>query len=515
MKFNSVSSLKNPGQYDCLVFSAFGSKLGSTAAKIDVSLATELKQKLTNLSLSDEAQGYEIFASTTFGNKPLIALIQFSDHEILTIKIIQKQMTAIIKYVSKLDCKSLLFCLSESKPKQINSNQYYQLLAQYCEMTEYQLSHRDKISVCPNALEYIVFFDPQFKKNKLKLQKHKQQKIRVKSTANQFIDYGRAIGQGINFCKSISNLPANLCTPPFLAQQALELDRNSAIQTTVIDEAEMKKLNMNCILAVSKGSNQPAKLIILKHKGAGDDCQPVVLIGKGVTFDSGGYSIKSAPGMHEMKFDMCGAASVMSTMQVISQLNLSLNVVALIPCSENLINGRAFKPGDVLASMSGQTVEILSTDAEGRLLLADALTYSQRFNPSLVIDVATLTGAAITALGYDISAIMSNNEKLSNKLCHAARMSHDYLWPLPVWEDYSEALNSNFADMASSAGRSGNSGAGASVAACFLAKFVNDNRWAHLDVAGTAWHRDKHLSASGRPVALLSQFLINYSNKPF
>ena len=272
---------------------------------------------------------------------------------------------------------------------------------------------------------------------------------------------------------------------------------------------------MNCILSVSKGSNQPAKLIVMKYRGAKADSPPVILIGKGVTFDSGGYSIKSAPGMHEMKFDMCGAASVMATMQVISALKTSVNVVALLPCSENLINGRAYKPGDVLTSMSGQTVEILSTDAEGRLLLADALTYSQRFNPALVIDVATLTGAAITALGHDISAVMSNNEKLTNQIYKAGRISQDHAWPLPVWEEYCDILDSNFADMASSAGRTGNSGAGAIVAACFLSKFINQYPWAHLDVAGTAWHRGKHLSASGRPVALLSQFLINYSMNPF
>ena len=500
MQLTPVFSIKAANSFDCLILVAFGNQLGHGLAKLDPFLAVELDTIFKKSCLCSQNTGFETFTAQVFGVKTLIFVVQFGSAEKLSAEIIRRQLTAVVNFANKSEKKSMLFCWPELSSLASNVNQYYQLLAQYCQMTEYQCHSASSEGSKKVSLEKVVFFDPRFKQNK---------------SVKQYLNIGKAIASGINLSKSFSNLPANVCTPAFMANQAVEIARDSQLKTTVIDEAQMKSLKMNCILAVSAGSQQQAKFIQMQYSGANADQPVIVLIGKGVTFDSGGYSLKSAPGMHEMKFDMCGAATVMGTMHAISLLKIPINIIALMPCSENLINGRAFKPGDILTSMSGQTVEILSTDAEGRLLLADALTFSKRFNPALVIDVATLTGAAITALGHDISAMMSNNKTLSKQIYKAGIMCQDHVWPLPIWEEYSEILNSNFADMASSAGRSGSSGAGATVAACFLSKFIDEYRWAHLDVAGTAWHRGKHLEASGRPVALLCQFLINYCNKPF
>ena len=498
MHLKPVSTMSAADSFDCLIIAAFGNKLGQGVAKLDRHLAIELELMFSESFLSTQSCGHESYSSKTLGQQVLILLVQFDVPEKVSTDFLRNQLTTAINDADKSEKQSLLLCLPELSVHASGLNQYYQLLAQFCQMAEYDHPQQRSDRGNRKSLQSIQFFDHRFKRS-----------------VEPYLKIGRAIAKGINFSKAVSDLPANVCTPAYIADQALNLSKYNELKTTVINEAKMRRLKMNCVLAVSAGSQQPAKFIEMRYNGAGTQDPAVVLIGKGVTFDSGGYSIKSAPGMHEMKFDMCGAATVMGTMYAMSLLKLPLNVIALMPCSENLINGRAFKPGDVLTSMSGQTVEILSTDAEGRLLIADALSYSKRFNPALVIDVATLTGAAITALGHDISAVMSNNKTLSKQICKAGKMCHDYAWPLPVWEEYSESLNSNFADMASSAGRSGNSGAGASVAACFLSKFITDYRWAHLDVAGTAWYRGEHLQASGRPVALLSQFLINYSKKPF
>ncbi len=319
---------------------------------------------------------------------------------------------------------------------------------------------------------------------------------------------GQAINNGIDLTKDLSNLPGNICTPSYLADQGRTLGRQyKNIKTTVLDEAQMEKLGMHSLLSVSRGSRQPAKLIVMEYRGsaARTKQKPIVLVGKGLTFDAGGISLKPAAGMDEMKYDMCGGASVFGTLKAIAEMELPLNVIGIVPSSENLPDGDANKPGDVVTSMSGQTIEILNTDAEGRLLLCDALTYAQKYEPAMVIDIATLTGACIIALGHHASGLLGNDEELVDKLLAAGQKSGDRAWQLPMWEEYDEQLKSPFADMANIGGRS----AGTITAACFLGRYTKDFKWAHLDIAGTAWRSNGDKGATGRPVPLLTQFLID------
>lgn len=315
-----------------------------------------------------------------------------------------------------------------------------------------------------------------------------------------------AIAHGMELAKTLGNLPGNICTPTYLAAQALALGKaHKKIKASVLEEKDMRKLGMGAFLSVTRGSEQPAKLITLEYAGGDKKQKPVVLVGKGITFDSGGISLKPGAEMDEMKYDMCGAASVLGTLQAIAEMGLKLNVVGVIPSSENLPSGTATKPGDIVTSMSGQTVEILNTDAEGRLVLCDALTYSAKFKPDTVIDIATLTGACVIALGHVASGLFSNDDKLAQELLNAGEQAHDRAWQLPLWEDYQPLLDSNFADMQNIGGRAG----GTITAACFLSRFTKDYRWAHLDIAGTAWKSGKEKGGTGRPVPLLAQYLIN------
>jgi len=324
------------------------------------------------------------------------------------------------------------------------------------------------------------------------------------------LDQAAAVAHGMELTKTLGNLPGNVCTPTYLATKALGLSKShKSIKTTVLEEKDMKKLGMGSFLSVTQGSEQPAKLITLEYHGADKKHKPIVLVGKGITFDSGGISLKPGAEMDEMKYDMCGAASVLGTMQAVAEMGLKLNVVGVIPTCENLPSGKAIKPGDIVTSMSGQTIEILNTDAEGRLILCDALTYSKKFNPDTVIDIATLTGACVIALGHVASGVFSNEDKLARELLAAGEQAHDRIWQLPLWEDYQSQLDSNFADMQNIGGRAG----GTITAACFLSRFTKDYHWAHLDIAGTAWKSGKEKGATGRPVPLLTQYLINRAQK--
>ena len=320
--------------------------------------------------------------------------------------------------------------------------------------------------------------------------------------------HGQAIAAGQSLARRLGNLPGNICTPSYLADEARKLAAGTpGIKVTVLEQAQMKKLGMNALLSVAQGSRQPPKLIVMEWRGGPKQKAPVALVGKGITFDTGGVSLKPPLAMDEMKFDMCGAASVLGAMKTISSLELPLNVVGLIAAAENMPDGLATRPGDIVKSMSGQTVEILNTDAEGRLVLCDTLTYVRRFKPVAIIDVATLTGACVIALGHHLSGLMGNDEPLTHELLRAGVEAEDRAWQLPIGEEYDEQLKSNFADFANVAGREG----GALTAACFLARFVRDLKWAHLDVAGTAWKTGDAKGATGRPVPLLAQFLMSGS----
>jgi leucyl aminopeptidase len=324
--------------------------------------------------------------------------------------------------------------------------------------------------------------------------------------AKAAIEEASAISAGMSLTRDLGNLPANVCTPSYLARQATQLAKGEKrLRATVLGEAEMKKLKMGSLLSVSAGSRQPARLIVLEYRGAPASEQPVALVGKGVTFDTGGISLKPGAAMDEMKFDMCGAASVFGTIKAVNQLQLPINVVGIVPATENMPDGLATKPGDIVTSMSGQTIEILNTDAEGRLILCDALTYAGKFKPRSVIDIATLTGAVIVALGKVPSGIMGNDRGLIDELIGCGQQIHDRIWELPLWDDYQEQLKSNFADFANIGGRD----AGTITAACFLSRFTGDYKWAHLDIAGTAWKSGDEKGATGRPVPLLTQYILN------
>jgi leucyl aminopeptidase len=315
-----------------------------------------------------------------------------------------------------------------------------------------------------------------------------------------------AIANGVDLARDLGNRPPNVCTPAHIAGVARALARgSSALRVQVLAEAEIRRLGMGAFLSVTAGSETPPKLIVMHYRGAGAAVKPVVLCGKGITFDTGGISLKPPPKMDEMKFDMCGAAAVIGTMASIAELKLKANVVAIVPACENMPGGRATRPGDIVTSMSGQTVEIINTDAEGRLILCDALTYAKQFKPACIIDVATLTGACVIALGGLYTGLFSTNEELAAALTAAGKRAVDEAWPLPVREEYGESLRSNFADFANSGAREG----GASIAAQFLSRFVDATPWAHLDIAGVAWLQGNAKGATGRPVGLLVDFLLD------
>jgi leucyl aminopeptidase len=315
---------------------------------------------------------------------------------------------------------------------------------------------------------------------------------------------GLATAQGVNLAKDLGNLPSNVCTPTYLAEQSQGMAKTYGLESEILGQKDMERLKMGSFLAVTRGSREPARLITLKYQGADRKEAPVALVGKGITFDTGGISLKPAPEMDEMKFDMCGAASVLGTIKAVAQLQLPINLVGVIPTCENMPGGKATKPGDVVTSMSGQTIEILNTDAEGRLILCDALTYAERFNPETVVDIATLTGACVIALGHVAAGLFANDDALARELLGAGDYALDRAWQLPLWDDYQEQLKTNFADMANIGGRP----AGSVTAACFLSRFTKKFRWAHVDIAGVAWKSGKDKGATGRPVPLLTRFLI-------
>jgi len=322
--------------------------------------------------------------------------------------------------------------------------------------------------------------------------------------ATRGAQHADGIATGVSLAKDLGNLPANVCTPSYLARVAKKLaSGNGKLTTRILSESEMKKLGMGALLSVTAGAVEPAKLIVMQYKGAGRD-RPVVLVGKGVTFDTGGISLKPGAAMDEMKFDMCGAASVIGTMAAISKMKLPINVNVVVPAVENMPSGTATRPGDIVKSMSGQTIEVLNTDAEGRLVLCDALTYARRFKPAAIIDVATLTGACVVALGHHRCAIYANNDDLRDAVFAASDSSEDSGWPMPMGDQYAAQLKSNFADMANIGGPAG----GSVTAACFLNKFTDGLNWAHLDIAGVAWRSGARKGATGRPVPLLTEFLL-------
>ncbi|WP_026375973.1 leucyl aminopeptidase [Aestuariibacter salexigens] len=326
------------------------------------------------------------------------------------------------------------------------------------------------------------------------------------STGEQAIEHGLAVAHGVRVAKDVANMPPNICNPAYLLEQAKELaESHDRITVEAVGEKQMEELGMHSYLAVGRGSHNESIMSIIHYRGADSEQAPIVLVGKGLTFDSGGISLKPGDGMDEMKYDMGGAAGVLGVMNSLAKMNLPLNVIGVLAGCENMPDANAYRPGDILTTMSGQTVEVLNTDAEGRLVLCDALTYVERFEPEAVIDVATLTGACVIALGKYASGVMSTHNPLAHELLNASEQSGDKAWRLPLWDEYQEQIESPFADMANIGGRP----AGTITAACFLSRFTKKYNWAHMDIAGTAWVSGKNKGATGRPVPMLSQFLLN------
>jgi leucyl aminopeptidase len=325
----------------------------------------------------------------------------------------------------------------------------------------------------------------------------------------QALEEATATADGTDLARTLGNLPSNICTPGYLAEQAKKLAREFKLEVEVLERKDMEKLGMGAFLAVTKASHEPPKLVVLRYSGAAKSKAPLALVGKGITFDTGGISLKPAAEMDEMKYDMSGAGSVLGAIRALAGMKAPVNVVGVIPTCENMPGGHAVKPGDIVTTLSGQTVEILNTDAEGRLILCDALTYAERFKPEAMINIATLTGACVIALGHIATGLFANDEKLADDLRAAGDDAWDRVWQMPLWEDYQEQLRSNFADFANIGGRPG----GSITAASFLARFTRKQRWAHLDIAGTAWRSGREKGSTGRPVPLLVRFALRHAGR--
>jgi len=478
---------------DCVVVGLFKPKrLSDSAKKLD-----KLYRGAITRACQRGIAGGNLGQITTLHNSgrskhDCIMVVGCGDQDELTVSAFNRALTAVAAEIKRNKVSNVLNCLIELDVKQADALTKAQLCVTAIGSAMYHYSETKPSAA--NAKTYL-------KKQKLICSNRKEV-----TEVRDGIEFGQAITSGMDLAKQLGNLPGNICTPSYLAEQAKQLKKiNRKLKVSVLEEAQMEKLGMGALLSVSNGSVEPAKLVSMEFNGGNEDERPIVLVGKGITFDTGGISLKPGGAMDEMKFDMCGAASVLGTMKACCELNLPINVVGVIACAENMPDGRATKPGDVVTTMSGQTVEILNTDAEGRLVLCDALTYIDKFEPEVVIDVATLTGACVVALGQVPSGVMSNDDDFAKDLIKAGEQTGDRTWQLPLWDEYQSQLDSNFADIANIGGRWG----GTITAACFLSRFTKKYTWAHLDIAGVAWHQGKNKGATGRPVPLLTEYLLH------
>ncbi|WP_163835225.1 leucyl aminopeptidase [Spartinivicinus ruber] len=482
---------------DCLVIPVFeNSKLSDTGKALD----DAAKGQLISIIKQGDIAGKpgDTLVLSQLGEIKAKRIMLFGAGELnkkLSEDDLIKSFSAVFSTLNKLNLKQVAIALADIHVAGREKTWVVRIAAQLAGTSQYEFN--------------------QLKSTKPKTTKSKYKKLTflapesTHKTLSQLTQEAAATIKGINVARDLGNLPGNICTPSYLAKQARQLAKKdeAKLKVTVLDEKEMEELGMGSFLSVSKGSKETGKLIVMEYYGGKKGDKPHVLVGKGITFDSGGISIKPGQGMDEMKFDMCGAASVFGALNSIIELKLPINVVGIVAAAENMPSGNASKPGDIVTSMSGQTIEILNTDAEGRLVLCDALTYAERYEPESVVDIATLTGACVVALGSHASGMYSNNDKLAKALQKASDESYDRIWHMPLWDAYQKQLDSNFADMANIGGPE----AGSVTAACFLARYTKKYHWAHLDIAGTAWLKGDKKGATGRPVSLLVQYLINQS----
>lgn len=420
-----------------------------------------------------------------------ILLVGCGDQQTFDIKSLNKVTKVASKTVKSLNIKSLCFYLADSFKAKEAERAVTQIVIAHADSNYSLLDYKSEKSKKPTL-------------NKVSIGFSKSTKADIKNA----IKNGSAIAQGMQLSRDLANHPGNICTPAYIAKQAKAVAKDYPnMKAKILEEKDMEKLGMGAFLSVSKGSDEPGKMIILEYQGAKNKKQaPIALVGKGVTFDTGGISLKPGASMDEMKFDMSGAASMLGTLKACAEMKLAINLVVVLAAAENMPSARASKPGDIVTSMSGKTIEVLNTDAEGRLVLCDALTYVSKYKPQIVIDTATLTGACIIALGHHICAVLSNDDALANDIINAGNTINDRAWQLPMGDDYKKQLKSSFADLGNIGGRA----AGTITAGCFLAEFTKEYKWAHIDIAGTAWTGK---DSTGRPVPLLSQYLINQSAK--
>ena len=476
---------------DCLVVGAFEGKLTTTAEALDKTLNGQLIALVKSGDITGKAGDVFALHNVEAIKAKRLVIVGLGKEDKYNLDGLRKAVAAVTRFAKGTPAKSISFALLQNcKRKEVS----IPALAQAAGDVLYQFAAPKKEKVKALDLQKIVILDD-----------------KADQDVKDAVAYGQALVNGMSLAKTLANMPANMMTPKDLGEEALALAKEfPSIKATVLDKAEIKKLKMGSFLAVAQGSKEKPRFIVLEYlHGEKKDEAPIALVGKGVTFDTGGISLKPGASMDEMKYDMGGAASVLGTFRAMAELNIKANVVGIIPATENMPSGDAVKPGDVVTSMSGQTIEILNTDAEGRLILCDALTYAvTKFKPKAIVDIATLTGAIIIALGHEVSGLFSNNAELSAKIKASAETTRDHVWEFPIWNDiFQPMLDSNFADKGNIS--TGGRGAGSITAACFLERFVEDYPWAHLDVAGTAWTSGKEKGSTARPVPLLLDFIKN------
>ena len=481
---------------DCLVIGIHdGGALSAAASALDRACGNSLSRFLKRGDFAGRLGETLLMPAPTRLKATRLLLVGQGNAEVSR-KNWRKALQAAIAALARTRCRSAAIALSRPAPRELDDYLFARSAAEIAHGALYRVNDlKSGKRPPPPALERIKFGTV---------------RSAGLAAARRGLRHGTASGNGAVLMRNLANLPGNVCTPTYLAEQAQRLgERYSNLKVRILEESEIRAEKMGCFLSVTAGSEQPPRFIIMEYKSARGPRAPIVLVGKGITFDTGGISLKDPGGMDEMKFDMSGAAAVLGAMSVVAELQLPLNVVALVPTCENMPSGRATKPGDIVTSAAGLTVEILNTDAEGRLILCDALHYARRYRPQAVIDLATLTGACVIALGHHHTGVMANDDELAHELVNSGLRAEDRAWHLPCTEEYGEQLKSNFADMANVAGRDG----GALTAAAFLAKFTQGFRWAHMDIAGSAYVGGANKGSTGRPVALLADFLIRRAGR--
>ncbi len=479
------------GKSDCIVIGIFESQTLSGAA-LEIDAATKgLLTRIIKAGDMDGKNGSTLFLHEVSGiGASRVLLVGLGKQDAFTQKAYGDAVRAAWRAILGTKIVQVTFTLAQAPIKERSSDWAVRAAILALRELTYKFTQmKSKLDATARALKRVVF--------SVDTVDEKLAKIAAKQ--------GAALANGMDLTRDLGNLPGNVCTPTYLATTAKKLAKDWKLKVEVLGQKQIEALRMGSFLSVAKGSVEPPQFIVLQYQGGAAKAAPVVLVGKGITFDTGGISLKPGDSMDEMKYDMCGAGSVLGTLRAVAELGLKINVVGIIPTCENMPAGNATKPGDIVTSMSGTTIEVLNTDAEGRLILCDALTYAERFKPAAVIDIATLTGACVIALGHHNSGLFSKDDALAGELLDASKEAADPAWRMPLDDEYQELLKSNFADVANIGGRPG----GSVTAACFLSRFTEAYPWAHLDIAGTAWRSGAAKGATGRPVPLLSQFLID------